>query len=80
MSIWSANAFRWGYTWTKMFLHGRGLVMPGRGGAPTGATAAPADGGDDAAPGRVQAPLDPGLEAGFDPVITLDDATGDPRT
>jgi transposase len=22
------HGFRWGYTWTKTFLHGRGLVMP----------------------------------------------------
>ena len=43
----------WGYTWTKAFLQSRGLVTRARAVARTSQASAPADGGHDAAPGRL---------------------------
>lgn len=72
------HGFRWGYTWTKTFLHGRGLVMPAprRGAHRRKRPRRPMAGmmlHQDASKHR----WIPALEAGFDLVITLDDATGE---
>src|SRR5512135_3005425 len=70
------HGFRWGYTWTKTFLHGRGLVTPAaRRGAhrrkrPRRRPMAGMMLHQDASKHR----WIPGLEAGFDLVITLDSA------
>jgi len=72
------HGFRWGYTWTKTFLHGRGLVMPAprRGAHRRKRPRRPMAGmmlHQDASKHR----WIPAREAGFDLVITLDDATGE---
>jgi transposase len=72
------HGFRWGYTWTKTFLHGRGLVMPAprRGAHRRKRPRRPMAGmmlHQDASKHR----WIPALEAGFGLVITLDDATGE---
>ena len=72
------HGFRWGYTWTKTFFHGRGLVMPAprRGAHRRKRPRRPMAGmmlHQDASKHRwITA-----LEAGFDLVITLDDATSE---
>jgi transposase len=55
------HGFRWGYTWTKTFLHGRGLLRPAQARRASQAPAAQAASRDDAAPGRVAPRLGPGL-------------------
>src|SRR5512147_1227458 len=72
------HGFRWGYTWTKTFLHGRGLAMPAarRGAHRRKRPRRPMAGmmlHQDASKHR----WIPALEAGFDLVITLDDATSE---
>jgi transposase len=72
------HGFRWGYTWTKTFLHGRGLVRPAprRGAHRRRRPRRPLVGmmlHQDASKHR----WIEGLEASFDLVITLDDATSE---
>jgi transposase len=72
------HGFRWGYTWTKTFLHRRGLIEPAprRGAHRRKRPRRPMTGmmlHQDASPHR----WIPALEASFDLVITLDDATGE---
>ncbi len=72
------HGFRWGYTWTKTFLHGRGLVRtaPRRGAHRRKRPRRPLVGmmlHQDASKHR----WIPALECASDLVITLDDATSD---
>ena len=72
------HGFRWGYTWTKTFLHGRGLAMPAarRGAHRRKRPRRPMAGmmlHQDASKHR----WIPDLPACFDLVITLDDATSE---
>ncbi len=72
------HGFRWGYTWTKTFLHGRGLVAPAprRGAHRRKRPRRPAVGMLLHQDGSTHRWL-PGRTEEFDLIVTLDDATGD---
>jgi len=71
------HGFRWGYGWTKSFLHGRGLVAPAprRGAHRRKRPRRPLVGMMLHQDGSKHRWL-PGLEEALDLIVTLDDATG----
>jgi len=71
------HGFRWGYTWTKTFLHGRRLVAPAprRGAHRRKRPRRPTIGMMLHQDGSTHGWL-PGLDAELDLIVTLDDATG----